>query len=865
MKAGKDVGGEEQALYQCSRCRRRYHRAEHLARHVRSVHTKQRPYACRVCGKGFGRLDVLRRHEVNTHGGGGGGLPEPETAVVVVEGDDKLSREVEGSERVRLACKGCKVAKVKCSERKPCARCVGRGGLCEVEGENCVEGGPGSDFLDEVQAVPEDYTQTRLDDQRALDETAPAMMMMMMDDFSFGAEWNLAMSDLSYLQTRFDTVGPEGLEVTASDGARLAQEKEQEQEQNGGIGMSISPPMTPESHGTGSWEPSSDENSEMERPHLAADEESLKAGGTPRTPETPDFGWCSDGKGSGVVDLSISPAARNAIVGMILDNTSRANAGPVIAAFPSVGALDALLGAYAGDCWGRSSSSSSSSYCSLTAAGKYGIIDVVHLPTLRLDQQRPELLGALIAVGAIRAGSAVARRFGHAMQDVWEKNHANLCDISLSQAFFLQQHIAFFSSIRRKVAFAEACSGCMQVMMKNGGHIQGAMETDQALYQAESLYTLNDGALEDVWRRWSVREARRRLVYAVYIMDSHVGITHGIRGMARYGDMRLPLPAPAGLWRAESAVKWREEMVRSMPGSTISPSSSYASSSLSPALSLRDLMGDPTLIARSYHRSRVNQNFVALGFYAGLWALVEECRQLKAISGHGQWSAMILSSRRMELGSMLKLFESSLRAAGWAVAPASEMMYEVLHMYISTSMDGDELRGTGMSPSLSQQIHSEASANGIEEIPEDWVAVWRAGKVLRAARRLEPGTLSGVYCVALRDATVLLCRFGRSMSLREKVVMGQHRPRPGCGTGAAAVLVLDGEKDVQEYQVLDRNVHLMLRGTGTEEDNVEIEDVAGVIRLSRRIIKGNWKGSRMPGGVEEVYGLLDGLGKASGP
>ncbi|KAJ0303214.1 hypothetical protein COL516b_006728 [Colletotrichum fioriniae] len=154
------------------------------------------------------------------------------------------------------------------------------------------------------------------------------------------------MSDLSYLQTRFDAIGSEGPDAIASDGARLAQEKEkeQEQEQYGGIFMSMSPPMTPESHATGSWEPSSGENSEMERPHLAADEESLKAGGTPRTPGTLCFDGLIGGNGGDAVGLSISPVARNAIVGMILDNTSRANAGPVLAAFPSVGALDALLG-----------------------------------------------------------------------------------------------------------------------------------------------------------------------------------------------------------------------------------------------------------------------------------------------------------------------------------------------------------------------------------------------------------------------------------------------------------------------------------------------------------------------------------------
>ncbi|OHE97244.1 hypothetical protein CORC01_07498 [Colletotrichum orchidophilum] len=845
---------EEQAgLYQCSRCRRRYHRTEHLARHVRSVHTKQRPYTCRTCGKAFGRLDVLKRHEANTHSDDG-------PPVAVGQGDDTLlPGEVEGSERVSQACGSCKTAKVKCSERKPCSRCVGRGLLCVFEVVDCEDVRPES---------PEVYTQPGLgaEDTCTLDETTPAVV----EDFSFGAEWDLAMTDLSYLQTHFDAAETDGLEFVVSGAER--------QDGNNNGGLSPSPPMTPEGRETvsvtGSWEPQSSENSEMERAHLAADEESLRTGGTPQTPGTPIFGCGGDGSCSGVV-LSLSAAARNAIVCMILHNTSRANAGPVLAAFPSAGALDALLGVYARECWGAS-------------AAKPEINDMVHLPTLRLERQRPELLGALVAMGAIRAGSAVARKFGFAMQEVvrvssfrsWEENNADFCDISLSQGFFLQQHTAFFSGVRRKVAFAEACSGCMQILIKNGGHLHGAMEPDHDRYELRNVVGLDDRSLEDVWHRWSIREAQRRLVYAAYIMDSHVGMAHGTRFTSRYEDMRIPFPAPRRLWRAESAVRWREEMIRLLPGSC-SPS---ASSLPPPALSLRELTGDPTLIARPHYRGLVDENFVTLGFYAGLWVLVEECRQLRAISAggraSGQWSAMILSSRRLELGSMLKLFETSLMAAGWERSPGAEVMSEVLHMYISTSLDGSELRDVSVSsmpPQLQPQPqpqpnHDGDLRNGVEG-PEHRSALWRAGRVLRAARHCSPGTLCEVYVVAVRHAAVLLWRHGRLMSLRGTTTATATATATaavgylGTGCDVRACVVLDGDDDVQEYQVLSRNVRLALRGirtgtgTGTEAEPVALEDTAGTMRVVKGVVEGNWRGLRVPPGVEEVCCVLDGLAK----
>lgn len=40
--------------FQCGFCKRHYNRADHLIRHVRS-HTREKPYVCDICDKGFAR------------------------------------------------------------------------------------------------------------------------------------------------------------------------------------------------------------------------------------------------------------------------------------------------------------------------------------------------------------------------------------------------------------------------------------------------------------------------------------------------------------------------------------------------------------------------------------------------------------------------------------------------------------------------------------------------------------------------------------------------------------------------------------------------------------------------------------------
>lgn len=52
----------------CHLCTRRFRRQEHLKRHFRSLHTKDKPFSCNECGKKFSRSDNLSQH-ARTHGG----------------------------------------------------------------------------------------------------------------------------------------------------------------------------------------------------------------------------------------------------------------------------------------------------------------------------------------------------------------------------------------------------------------------------------------------------------------------------------------------------------------------------------------------------------------------------------------------------------------------------------------------------------------------------------------------------------------------------------------------------------------------------------------------------------------------------
>jgi hypothetical protein len=105
--------------FHCHLCGRSYERADHLNRYRKS-HENARPHKCAQCPKTFNRADLLTRHKI-THG-------QPSRG--------RSHRFVDGKERVAAACTACILAKAKCHDEKPCARCQRKGIACKTAGPN---------------------------------------------------------------------------------------------------------------------------------------------------------------------------------------------------------------------------------------------------------------------------------------------------------------------------------------------------------------------------------------------------------------------------------------------------------------------------------------------------------------------------------------------------------------------------------------------------------------------------------------------------------------------------------------------------------------------------------------------------------
>ena len=400
------MGSKDQqlGLYQCGWCKAEYSRADHLIRHVRG-HTQQRPYVCTICSKGFARQDLLKRHET-THDRDSA-QPSPKRP--------KLSGQPGShSHRVHQACRSCAAKKLKCTEEKPCKRCKQKKIPCDYDDDGfgdaevqlvmpdvprhdqgeflnneprqstpIVDSGAGQPAFDvptlthdRLDLPPPSFADggflgpnTFLQDVLECASAIPGYGSHI--DFESDASLhNMNFDFLDQLDTSWVTNNTPAQMVDTSPAKIVAL---------GSEAYKSSASMS-------AWVPRHEENSGLEHQNLVLPDNVA----TTRPPSRAAKRLPHD---------SLSVATRDRILSMILETTSRATTRRIIASFPATEILTNLI------------------HHAFVQMREKQISDFIHVPSFKMNSEPPELLGALIAYGAVSSPSSVVRKFGYALQE----------------------------------------------------------------------------------------------------------------------------------------------------------------------------------------------------------------------------------------------------------------------------------------------------------------------------------------------------------------------------------------------------------------------------------------------------------------
>lgn len=883
-KAENDASskGQDHGFYQCGTCKKTYNRADHLIRHVRS-HTHEKPYVCDMCGKGFARPDLLKRHvagheedEKNPAGGS-----------VIKKRKMATNFNANQASRVTQACKACAASKLKCSEGKPCERCKKKNLVCEESspddgsrsspsdghingfqtqdgnyrspdnGEQAVLNGPpdqekaqashqeaihgrpehvvavangvlernGSyfpEFLRNVVADPGAAQTTERIESSANFNTS----FFPQNHFNVGLEdgdngWN---ADLWYsdgLQDAFNMP----LDATFTPYSRQASDSS-ENSSAAGVGADAFKKSL-----IGSWTPSPEDSSMTERQNLVAPE---------NVDAMPIFV-----ESKRIMPEALSLNARDRILGMVLEACPQSAASRIIASFPSAEFLNNCIQYY------------------FSHRHEEQIDSYIHLPTLKPNEQRAELLAMLASAGAVCTGSTVVRKLGYALQEAvrhaisrrvsrpywvqsgrltfpqFDENSAATRELALLQTAWLQNEVGLWSDSRRKIEIAESVTQQNATMLRRAGRFKRSPYPPIDVTEDDS-----GDILEKKWLDWTKQESMKRVQYHAFLHDSRVSLALHVCPVISYTELLLPLPASRELWAARSAEQWK----RAFLARNLAP--------MPRVVGLTEALKDMSSITPC--RSQIDVHYSALVLLHGLWSLVWEYQQLNEIGGPQSryWNGLVLSSRHAELCSALQQYR--LDSLKWGIlCPRVRVVLELICLHLHMSVEELQLYAGKENVEEAQKVYH--SARRWFDSPASRQSVWHAGQLLRAASAFTPGSLFDFFVIAVYHASMAFWSFGvvgRSDEMPSaSLMMGPNAQR-------GPLIFLDEEEtlDLPGFVAQARGVPGL---TGKNGRFIPLEDTAGVMEHIADLLSSNWARGSQPPLADNVCQLMLDLGKAA--
>lgn len=207
---------------------------------------------------------------------------------------------------------------------------------------------------------------------------------------------------------------------------------------------------------------------------------------------------------------------------------------------------------------------------------------ILHLPTFDPDTASPVLLlivatkGLVFYVSEMQARGARSASLAKLQKRVnllgpafseltrigtmsaFEADQRGFLDISINQAWLLQQLFGIGSGNKRLYKLAERNRGGIMTAIRRMGLLN---MPSLRLDIADQLDYMDKEALERRWRTWVDHESRIRLAWFVFLYDQLYGLYMDISPMILYTEVTSPFPCDEQLWNARSAQEWYNRVV----------------------------------------------------------------------------------------------------------------------------------------------------------------------------------------------------------------------------------------------------------------------------------------------------------------
>ncbi|KAF3344230.1 Platelet-activating factor acetylhydrolase [Verticillium dahliae VDG2] len=628
-----------------------------------SENTQNRPHKCTICLKAFTRTDLLKRHAAS-HANTGS---DQSATAPRLQGVDATPN------RVTKACRACASNHLRCTETKPCSRCVEKGFDCQwsnlAEGlENGDSSDEGSDMDTNMQSEADVSSGVLAQDGQSTVES---------DCLGISMEATSSAPTGTSLYAS-QPVHHNGLLAHTSSGTFTPMRtsiQSQAQSPNPNFDVNLLFSDFPDlGLVSGSWttplpttvpfdaaielddmdlqfldtynttadqnEPASSTSNQIRaeafrnfqwrfRPsvndHAGAEEHNLSL------PEAIDT---TSPESRLSVNLRITCARlkssiRDRILTLVIKSCRPGNLSKAVSSFPSVELLDTLVQYYLGSPMARTDS-------------------YIHTPTCDPNTKRPELVAAMAAAGAVltldpalvKLGYAIQESVRAALPEVWEKDNSLIRDLQLSQAFLISLELGMWSGYSRKAEISESFLQPLVTMLRRDNKLKKTRYLDLSLDP-----NLDDVSLEKAWHTWVDMEGFRRLAFRMMHHDAKSSMSLFPSPLISYAEVQLHLPSSPQLWMATTPQQWKQAVLAQG-----SPQK----------LTLFDVLDNPE--ATSAPDVAVDESLSREAFLSCVWGMAWEYIQMSSLqrAKPRRWNDFVTTTRRDELSKLLSHFQMSI-------------------------------------------------------------------------------------------------------------------------------------------------------------------------------------------------------------